>query len=333
MRSDGEAYADLARALGDRYQHDVHDADAADQKADASDGAEHAGHGRGGAGHGVRNLGHVADGEVVLAVGCDTARVAQDVFDAGLDDRGRRGVVSGDIDGLDVAVAGDAALERRKRHQNDIVLVLAKTRVTLGLKHADDAAAHAADTDGRAIRFAGAEELLAHRLADQADIDAAPLFRFAEWTANRDLPVAGIEKGIVGAGHRGGQALGGEDDADLLLRGGRDGAHAFEMRDKRCHLLFAERADRLLRRGAWGRWAAGANHQKVAAELGDVGLDLFGGAAADGQHGDDGGDADDDAEQRQERTQRVAADGAKGEADGFPDHARTAFVFSVSEAT
>ena len=34
-RADGQADADLARALGDRDQHDVHDADAAHQQADA----------------------------------------------------------------------------------------------------------------------------------------------------------------------------------------------------------------------------------------------------------------------------------------------------------
>ena len=42
-RADGEADADLARALGDADQHDVHDADAADEKADRGDGGqEHA---------------------------------------------------------------------------------------------------------------------------------------------------------------------------------------------------------------------------------------------------------------------------------------------------
>ena len=39
-RADRQAHADLARALGDGDQHDVHDADAADQQADRGDGAE-----------------------------------------------------------------------------------------------------------------------------------------------------------------------------------------------------------------------------------------------------------------------------------------------------
>ena len=38
--ADGPADADLAGPLGDRGQHDVHDADAADEQADARDGAQ-----------------------------------------------------------------------------------------------------------------------------------------------------------------------------------------------------------------------------------------------------------------------------------------------------
>ena len=41
--ADRLAHADLARALGDRDQHDVHDADAADQQGDADHGADHRG--------------------------------------------------------------------------------------------------------------------------------------------------------------------------------------------------------------------------------------------------------------------------------------------------
>ena len=51
FRADGLAQADLARALGDRRQHHVHDADAADDERDAGHRAEQdgecAGHARG----------------------------------------------------------------------------------------------------------------------------------------------------------------------------------------------------------------------------------------------------------------------------------------------
>ena len=39
-RPDREPDADLARALGHGHEHDVHDADAADQQGDAGDGAK-----------------------------------------------------------------------------------------------------------------------------------------------------------------------------------------------------------------------------------------------------------------------------------------------------
>ena len=41
LRAQGAADADLAGALRDRRQHDVHDADAADQERDAGDRAQH----------------------------------------------------------------------------------------------------------------------------------------------------------------------------------------------------------------------------------------------------------------------------------------------------
>ncbi len=43
LGADGEADADLARPLGHRDQHDVHDADAADEQADAGDRRQEAG--------------------------------------------------------------------------------------------------------------------------------------------------------------------------------------------------------------------------------------------------------------------------------------------------
>jgi hypothetical protein len=73
------------------------------------------------------------------------------------------------------------------------------------------------------------------------------------------------------------------------------------------------------------------NHQKVAAELGDVLLDLLGGAGADGDHGDDGGNADDDAQKRQEGAQRVAAHGAQRQPDRLEQH-QAASTRAESEA-
>ena len=84
-RADGEADADLARALGDRDQHDVHDADAADQQADRRDRAQEAGQQRRCRGHGRDDLAHVAHREIVILVRSRRGAFAQDPLDVGRD--------------------------------------------------------------------------------------------------------------------------------------------------------------------------------------------------------------------------------------------------------
>ena len=218
-----------------------------------------------------------------------------------------------------VAVAGDAALEGGERHHHDIVLILAEAGRALGLQHADDLAGGAADADQRAGGVAGAEELGAHRLAEQADAAAAAVLRIGEGAAQRHVPVAGDEIFRLGAGDLNREIVGAEHDAHGLLRGRRDGAYILELRGKPLDIFIVE-----LFRGEAGDAAAhrpgGLHDQQIAAQLGDVLLYLLGGARADGDHRDHGGDADDDAEQGQEGAQRVAAHRAKRETDGFDEH-------------
>ena len=94
-RADGEADADLAGALGDADEHDVHDADAADEQRNAGDGAEQHGHDFGGLRGDFGDFLLGADEEVVfLAVG-DAVTLAKEIHDFLLDDRhevGARGL-------------------------------------------------------------------------------------------------------------------------------------------------------------------------------------------------------------------------------------------------
>ena len=81
-RADRLAQADLARALGHRHQHDVHDADAADQQRDADDRAHHRGDA---AEHARVDLAHLVlhhDAEVVLVVLGDVVALPQHALDA-----------------------------------------------------------------------------------------------------------------------------------------------------------------------------------------------------------------------------------------------------------
>ena len=67
LRADGDADADLAGAFGDAHEHDVHDADAADQERDAGDGPEQQRDDLGNGIDGVGNFLLVEDVEVVVA--------------------------------------------------------------------------------------------------------------------------------------------------------------------------------------------------------------------------------------------------------------------------
>src|SRR5690349_21945747 len=64
-------HADLPGPLGDRHQHDVHDADAAHDQAHRGDAGQQRGEYLGGLLLGLQHVLLVADGEVVLAAGAD----------------------------------------------------------------------------------------------------------------------------------------------------------------------------------------------------------------------------------------------------------------------
>ena len=83
QRADREPDADLAGALGHRYQHDVHDADAADEEADRGDRAEQRRSAAGRRGHGRDDLRHVAHREIILLAGNDAPPLAQQLFGLG----------------------------------------------------------------------------------------------------------------------------------------------------------------------------------------------------------------------------------------------------------
>ena len=65
---DRHAHADLARALGDRHQHDVHHADAADHQRDHGDGGDQQRQRCGGALDGLADLVGVVEVEILAAV-------------------------------------------------------------------------------------------------------------------------------------------------------------------------------------------------------------------------------------------------------------------------
>ncbi len=67
---------------------------------------------------------------------------------------------------------------------------------------------------------------------------------------------------------------------------------------------------------------AGAHHQQVGAQAGDLRLHRLRGAVAQRDHGDHGADADHDAQDGEERAQQVAPDRAQREQQGVEQHQR-----------
>ena len=80
-RSDSQTDADFARAFGDRDQHDVHDADAVDEKAGRCHRTKQAGHGANGAGERFGDLHGVHDAEIVLGIYRELAPLAHQATD------------------------------------------------------------------------------------------------------------------------------------------------------------------------------------------------------------------------------------------------------------
>ena len=79
-RAEGLANADLARALGDADQHDVHHADAAHQQAEAGDGDGDQPDQAGDAVELLDDLVRRGEAEIVLRAGRNTADFPQDVL-------------------------------------------------------------------------------------------------------------------------------------------------------------------------------------------------------------------------------------------------------------
>ena len=156
-RADRHADADLARPLGHRHEHDVHDADAADEQRDRGNRREQARHHLGRAAHRLGDLRLVAHGEIVV---CRWRRddAASRMIDVTLILRRRhlfRGV-GADEDLSDAHVAAQTILRRGVRHQHDVVLVLTAGVLSFRRQHADDRERHVADlhlcADGILIR-------------------------------------------------------------------------------------------------------------------------------------------------------------------------------------
>ena len=191
--ADGKADADLPRPLGDRHQHDVHDADATHQQAHCRHRTQQAGHGADGAGKGFGDLPGIHDIEVVGLVFGKLAPLAQQRANLRHDRRRVRTVLQRDHHSGNILIASESALHGVEGHQHQIVLVHAHRALSFRGQQADHLATEGLDADFVAEGVAVIEKLLPHRLADDAHGLAGALLVVEKLPACSQLPVTGDE--------------------------------------------------------------------------------------------------------------------------------------------
>ena len=111
------------------------------------------------------------------------------------------GAVDRNINRRDVLIAGDAALHRLQRHEDDVVLILAEAGIALRRQDADDGTGNLANADSGADRISALEKRGGGGGAEDADGAAGADLAVGEGTPAGDGPIAGDEVAVVGAGH------------------------------------------------------------------------------------------------------------------------------------
>ena len=164
-RARRHAHADLARPLRDRDEHDVHDADAADEQRDAADRGEQQAELVLRSGDRLEQLGAVDDSEVLDTAVQRRHEAAQQLLR--LVDPAD--VVDGNRDLPREFLAEQAQRARLQRHEHRVVLVLT-ARAALASEHADDLERRSADQHPFAERILPVgEQLLVHGGAEHGD--------------------------------------------------------------------------------------------------------------------------------------------------------------------
>ena len=193
-RPHGQTQTDLARALGDTDEHDVHDPDTAHQQADGSHRAKQTCQDAHRAGQRFGKLLRVKDVEVVVIAVGELAALPHQLTQAGLERCTVTAFLHGDQQGAHFSGAGDASLQRMQGQDHDIVLI-AHPALPLAGQNADDLAGELAHPQFFAQTGASGdttEDLATHGFANDADGSAAALLVWLEEAATGQFPVAGF---------------------------------------------------------------------------------------------------------------------------------------------
>jgi hypothetical protein len=151
--TDRQPDADLARAFCYRHQHDVHDADAANEQADRrycrQQGRQRARR----AGDRVGDLLLVHDAEVVVGIAREAAALAHQASDVLLRLFGGHGVADRELDLPDVVVPAQPALHRAQRDDDGVVAVLSEVALAFRFEQSDHGARQRTQAETTADRI------------------------------------------------------------------------------------------------------------------------------------------------------------------------------------
>ena len=306
--AEGFADADLAGALGDADEHDVHDDDAADDERDEGDGAGDGAEGLGDGGEeadegvvGVELKGVGGTGGVVAA-GTDQDA---DLVGGGIE----HGTGGARLDVDDERLRGAVALLVGGEGDGDPVILAGAKGASLLFADADDAVGRAVDAQLLAERVHADEEVIDDVGADDGDVRGVLFVAFGEAAALNDVEVlecrhlpgvaadTGVGDGLGSANDLAGGGLLGAD-ADAALAVFRDVVVVGE------EDVFAF-LEALVVFGAGDELRHLGDGEDVGAVAGELGGDVGIGAVDEGDDGDDAGDADDDAQQGKHGAQLV----------------------------
>ena len=293
--TDGKADADLAGALGDGDEHDIHDAYAADEQAHAGHGTEQGGHHLGAGADDIGELEGIEDVEVIFLVGGDFPALAHDGTYVCDDLSTGVAGLAGDhdlVNILAVLAAGEAAQDGGVGGDDVIVQIIAEAALAFHGGDADDFHGHVFDADFLPHGIdAYAEEFFADGLADDADGGGVLHFCLGENAAVSNFPIPDGE--VIGGGALdiGLTIIFLKNSGLISSDEGCEGGDAGDLIADGIHIC-----DGKLRCSPAAPSLAGAEDEEIAAHLGNLALHRLGGPTPKGDHGDNGRHADDHAD-------------------------------------
>src|SRR6202044_3809168 len=190
--ADGEPDSDLARSLGHRHQHDVHDADSSDKQAHRRDGREKCREDQSHCRDDLRNLLEIFDVEIVDLAWNDVPGLAHQALDQILYMGHVLRAVDQNPDDVHFGVARDLALNGLQGHQHKLIHVLTECAHAFRLENPDDFAGDLVDADALTDGHLVAEQFAPIGLTDDAHRLARQGFGRRELASCNKRPIAAL---------------------------------------------------------------------------------------------------------------------------------------------